>query len=508
MLFGTDGIRGEVVDSPKKDRDTITRLLERREISPRLMRLVGEALARFVGLGSKVIIGWDNRPRNYELVSSLTVGLHLGGSRVIHAGICATPGLHNSIFETNSAMGCMITASHNPVYDSGIKIFDANGFKTGPEIEKDISELIVQLASEEREVDSNEIAELEKPDVTFEADLSHQKLIKKRFDELCKVFAEPKLKRLSLDSSKGIASEWLSDFLCSQGIKCNEISLNATALNRNCGAGELSPTDSWTWDEAAKDEHLLIRSLEKTSPGQIVAAALDGDGDRCLLIESTKHGFRVVDGDEMADHILRSAKGNWHLAASIESDLALGSSLERLKAKVKFSQTAVGDRWLSQALRKSGQNVLGVEDSGHLVLSAPNPNGGRCLVGDGIASMFAVLCSMGCDSRQEKFQRGYKNRVSISPSNRNLWDGGNHLADKVESIAEKYLGEMNRSGLVGENNLMLLENGKTSIGVRNSGTQAKTNISLRVAPGVENSLAIKALEDIRDYLTRELQANF
>ena len=190
---------------------------------------------------------------------------------------------------------------------------------------------------------------------------------------------------------------------------------------------------------------------------KIIAAALDGDGDRCLFIESTETGCRIVDGDEMADHILRSANGKWHLAASIESDLSLISSLDRLDADVQFSQTAVGDRWLSHALKSSDCNILGVEDSGHLVMASPHPQGGRCLVGDGVASMLAVLCAMACENRAPAFAKGFKRRVSISPSNRSRWTGDNDLANTVEFIANKKLGEMERSGLVGEANLMLLE---------------------------------------------------
>ena len=113
----------------------------------------------------------------------------------------------------------------------------------------------------------------------------------------------------------------LAGFLSEIGINANEVSTNAPALNENCGAGELKPTDSWTWDEAGKSEHIMISSLERKPCRQVIAAALDGDGDRCLLIESTEDGCKVVDGDEMADHILRSAKGDWHLAASIEPTL-------------------------------------------------------------------------------------------------------------------------------------------------------------------------------------------
>ena len=97
MLFGTDGIRGEVSNSPVDDEDAVSQLIEQRYISTKLMRLVGEALSRIVEIGSNVIIGWDNRPDNPDLVSSLTTGLHLGGCTVTHGGICATPALHNAL---------------------------------------------------------------------------------------------------------------------------------------------------------------------------------------------------------------------------------------------------------------------------------------------------------------------------------------------------------------------------------------------------------------------------
>ena len=206
----------------------------------------------------------------------------------------------------------------------------------------------------------------------------------------------------------------------------------------------------------------------------------------------------------MADHILRSANGEWHLAASIESDLALAASLKRLDASVDFSQTAVGDRWLSKALRSKTVRVLGVEDSGHLVMSAPHPNGGRCLVGDGVASMIAVLCAMSRKERNLPFSKGFKRRISISPSVRERWTGNNQLADRIEDIANKHLGQMKRSGLVGEANLMLLENETVSIGVRNSGTQAKTNVSLRVVPETDPSRALETIEQIIATLQKEL----
>ena len=504
MLFGTDGIRGLVCDSPSNDEDAVSLLIEERTISPRLLKLVGESLSRFTRPNSNVIIGWDERPRNEELVQSLTTGLHLGGCRVIHGGLCSTPALHNAVLETESAFGCMITASHNPIADSGIKIFDHEGYKTNPELEKEISELIIQIAAEDREVDLSDLELLSLADSNFDADDAHQTLLRKRFDGFCKLFSKPKSQKLVIDSSKGVAANWLADMLSEYEIDCTEVSYLANAMNENCGAGELSPTDKWTWDEAANSEHHLIKSLTKSPPNQIIAAALDGDGDRCLFIESTLDGFRVVDGDEMADHILRSAKGEWHLAASIESDLSLSTSLSRLNAKVEFTQTAVGDRWLSSALKDSNCNPIGVEDSGHIVLSSPAPGGGACLVGDGAATLFAVLCAMAVEDRVGSFPRGYKNRFSIKDTNRNLWDGKNKLADEVANITETHLGPMTRSGLPGEANLMLLEGDGISIGVRNSGTQAKTNVSLRLATGVSQETPRLVQEEIIQLLQSRL----
>jgi len=83
LLFGTDGIRGKIITNPEKDSSTIDDLQKRRCISPRFMRLVGEALTRIIKIDDTVIVGWDNRPDNPKLVDALTQGLHLGNCKVI-----------------------------------------------------------------------------------------------------------------------------------------------------------------------------------------------------------------------------------------------------------------------------------------------------------------------------------------------------------------------------------------------------------------------------------------
>lgn len=492
------------MNSPSNDNYAISQISEERSISPRFMRLIGEALTRLISVGEEVIIGWDDRPRNKELVNDLTIGLHLGGAVVCHAGICSTPALHNALLEKNASFGCMITASHNPVTDSGIKIFDCHGYKTNKNIESELSELIIQLASEEREVDEIDEVELSIPDSLFEADSAHQELSVVRLAEFTGLFGTPNLDKIILDCSKGAPSYWLADFLRKQGIEAFEVSQNAPALNHNCGAGELAPTDSWTWLEAARSEHVLINSLQKTESGKIIGAALDGDGDRCLFIESTENGCKVLDGDGMADHILRAVNGQWTLAASIESDLALSSSLERLNADVKFIETAVGDRWLSYSLKDEERNVIGVEDSGHLVLSCPHPHGGRTLVGDGVASLLAVICAISVEERPAEFERGFKRRISINNTNRSLWTGDNELADQIEHIASTIIGGFQRQSIEGEPNLMMMKTEGVSIGIRNSGTQAKTNVSLRCSPGINTQKPLEIVKLIVKALTEAL----
>ena len=525
-LFGTDGIRGLVEISGLEDLDCLNAFSNERKVTPGLMRLVGESLGHCINLFSKssetVVIGWDERPNNATLACHLTLGLKSVGINVIHIGICATPLLHYSTLKLGCAAGCMITASHNPVTDSGVKIFDENGYKTFPEIEETLTQTAFGLANEERSIDKIHKEEMMIPDKDFSAnDIeyswatdTHKQWLNNRLTEFeinygsiistlqrDGLVADP----LLLDSSKGSAHYWFSQFLETRGIRNHEISTFATAMNDNCGAGELSPNDSWTWDEIENSHHSLIRLLDKASPGIILAAALDGDGDRCLLLKSTDFGVKVVDGDEMADEILRSmaTKANHiQIAASIESELSLLTTLERLDCTYIADETAVGDRWLAFALGKknlggllSSDNspmMIGVEDSGHLVLPSPHPvqENTFSLVGDGAASLVAYLSALAQPSTFPVLERGYKNRKSIKGVDRSKWDGLNELSDETEVLLKDYLQKhftvenWERDRIEGEKNLMRIrakiDTRDISIGIRNSGTQEKISISVRM----------------------------
>ena len=533
-LFGTDGIRGNIVSANPDEKAALTALHETRSVCPTLMRLVGEALGHLIdtlpGEGDSVVIGWDERPGNQALVEGVTLGLRLAGCTVTHIGICATPALHYGVLWHNARLGCMITASHNPASDSGIKVFDAEGYKTSPEFEDRISNLAYALCEEEREIDEIDHAELSQPNVQASLEwgsLHHPLCLSQRFTHFKHLFGVSMLslnliqQPLLLDCSKGSASSWFAKWLTRHGIEAQEVSLQAEQLNKSCGAGDFSPTATWTLEEAAASEHMLLKNLKPAASGTIVGAALDGDGDRCLVIESTESGFRVIDGDAMADAIVVAGtqqQKSWLIAASIESELALLSSLNRLPAKVNAKETAVGDRWLSHALRPSIEldsqmpRMLGVEDSGHAVLPSPHPHfeGQWSLVGDGSATLVAYLLARSVAKRELLMKRGWKQRISVQRVRRELWDGNNNLSDEIESIARTHFegcGEVtqwNRHGLEGEANLMLIEallDGKPlSLGVRNSGTQAKISISLRL----ESSLGHESIAPIMPVIANHL----
>jgi phosphoglucosamine mutase len=518
MLFGTDGIRGKVSLDTVSELDSIELINADRILTPTLMRMLGQALAIWQGRSGRVVIGWDHRPGNEALVESLTQGLSMSGMTAIHGGVCATPALHHALLSHRGNIGCMITASHNPVCDSGIKIFDNEGYKTTPQIEAMLSDLVDQIAAEDQDVDEDDLKKYSLPDSAFSADSLHKENIRHRAGSYAPMAGKHLSDSLLLDCSKGAPHAWLAGLLGEFGIGCQEVSNRAETMNLNCGAGELSPTDKWTFEEAALSPHLLISSLKKQPPGLVVGAALDGDGDRCLMIRSTDTGFEVIDGDEMADIILRTAAGSFQLAASIESDLSLLTSLTRLDAEVLAIQTAVGDRWLADALRSvliQGKGILeseqtpdclGVEDSGHIVLPKEHPltEDKWVLVGDGSATLIAVLSAMAKQPSTAAMQRGFKQRISIKGSDRSRWDGENELATKVVSIITETLDNPEIKKIAGEKNLLLVLGDDYSIGVRNSGTEAKTNISLRLAAGIDEEPYLLVVEKIENLLRNNL----
>ena len=311
----------------------------------------------------------------------------------------------------------------------------------------------------------------------------------------------------------------------------------------NCGAGNFSPTDKWTWDDLESDHVLLksikqnLQNIDKSKAGQIIAAALDGDADRCLLFEILEDGtgIGVVDGDRIADDILqagvqREPQKDWILAASIESDLSLTSSLKRLSENIEDLETAVGDRWLSLALCKQTKpafiqcnefpGLIGCEDSGHIVLPIPFSQNKWGLVGDGAMTLISTILArsvLKSLDTNNKFQSGWKLRKSVKGVDRKLWDGKNKLSVEIHELAEEWFTnnsgstKLSNKNINGSKSLLLLqgdiENLPVSLGIRNSGTEPKISVSLRLSPGCKELISSEPSELVEmlcEHLSRNM----
>lgn len=542
-LFGTDGIRGQVNENIQNEKIALEALRENREISPPIFRLIGEALGHCAEVEShqqlRAVVGWDDRPSNTLLAEYLTIGLNLAGFQVTHIGICATPGLHYATLMFEADFGCMITASHNPVEDSGLKIFTKYGYKTLPDFEVELSRYAISLSREDREIDHIERERLARPATQYHSSdwsiTNHSAWLTKRYSDLAQMLGKQLsgvsnlTQPLLIDSSQGSNKHWLVNWLIDRGIAALEVSDSAPCLNKNCGAGDFSPTQEWTFADAKRSSHHLISRLSSCQPGILVGAALDGDGDRCLLIESTATGFRVIDGDRIADAFINcfsQAGYDWHLAASIESDLSLTTNLDRFSQPIKTSETAVGDRWLSVSLSngmmdeylagKTLPRLIGVEDSGHVVLPSPHPKLARSwsLVGDGAMSLVVYLLSTTNLNEATLMKPGWKCRQSVSEVDRSKWDGKNQLSNIVEATFREYLDSSYdvdnwaRTIVDGEADLMLitctLSGAKLSLGVRNSGTQAKISVSARLEHGGDSSGIQRSIDAVCNILATQM----
>ena len=558
QLFGTDGVRGKIEIIDNEYEEAISLYHNQRIITPSLMRVIGEAAA--IELSSRcektnpiVIIGWDNRPNNSALTTALTQGLAIQGCEVHWAGEVATPGLHYCILESEYDSGFMVTASHNPAHDSGLKIFDELGFKTYPEREQEISMIVENLASEDRELDDVLLEKLSKPTMIINGAEKHQEALQQRLNTIennwnislknamnLGVIAQ---NTLLLDGSKGSVHSWLANWLSSNGLNSTEQSTSCLQINENCGAGNFSPTDKWSWEEIGGN-HVLLNSIKNLSrdnftPGQIIAAALDGDADRCLLFEvlDDNSGIRVVDGDRIADDIiqagvLKTTESEWKLAASIESDLSLISSLTRLSNDIKHIETAVGDRWLSLALCGASEpcliqndtmpGIIGCEDSGHIVLPISHPRNKNQwgLVGDGVMTLvYTILARSVLKTLNETngFTPGWKLRKSVKDVDRRLWNGKNELSFQIQNLAEEWFNynsnsiKLSRGEINGSTSLLLLqgevEGFPFSLGIRNSGTEPKISVSLRLSTGCKEKLSkdpLELIEILCEHLSRNM----
>ena len=346
--FGSDGIRGKVGDSP---------------ITPDFVLKLGWAAGKVLARhGSrKIIIGKDTRISGYMLESALEAGLAAAGLSASFTGPMPTPAVAYLTRTFRAEAGIVISASHNPYYDNGIKFFSIDGTKLPDHVEEAIE------------------AEMEKPLTCVEsAELGRANRIVDaagRYIEFCKgTFPnEQSLNGLKMviDCAHGATYHIAPNVLSELGAEVIAIGCDPNGININekCGA-----TD--------------VRQLQERvlAEGADVGLAFDGDGDRLIMVD---HLGEKVDGDQILFIIAREALRQGQLrggaVGTLMSNMGLELALKQLG--IPFERAKVGDRYVLEKLQEKGWR-LGAENSGHIILLD------KTTTGDGIVAGLQVLSAM------------------------------------------------------------------------------------------------------------------
>ncbi len=437
--FGTDGIRGTV------NKGNIT----------------GEKFFKF-GLASGTyfknqkktkqiaVIAKDTRLSGYTLEPALVSGLVSGGMHVYTLGPLPTNGLAMLTKVMKANMGIMITASHNPYYDNGLKLFGPDGMKLSDKIEKKIEKLI----------DAKITKQLTNPKL-----LGRVKRLEDGNDRYIKILKDnfPKnfnLKRtkIVLDCANGAGYKAAPKLLKELGAKVIAIGIKPNGLNINENCGSTHPSK--------------IKSAVKKYKANI-GISFDGDADRIIMCDEKGN---IVDGDQIIAMLAKRWKSKRILKGGVIGTLMSNHGLEKflLKEKIKFYRSKVGDRYVKEKMKKHNFN-LGGEQSGHIIL------GKFATTGDGLLVALEVLFSL---------------RKGIKASK--LLNVFTPLPQILENVLVRDKNVINKSrckdAVIKANKLM---GSKGRILVRKSGTEPKIRI---MAESYDRRLILKSINIIKKSL--------
>ena len=335
-LFGTDGIRGTYGG----------------ELTSYLATEVGRALVTVLskddGAKARVLVGMDTRLSSDTLADSLMVGVCEAGGDAACIGVCSTPAVAYLVVKHGFDAGVMISASHNPWEDNGIKIFGGDGFKLSDELENKIEELILDYDNELLKV--KPMGSLE---YLFNATDEYADYI------ISSAHGSLEGLKVGIDCANGSASATAEKIFKTLGAECHILASKPDGMNinRDCGSTHI--------------ENLRRLVIEK---GLDVGIAFDGDADRCLAIDELG---RDVDGDFILAILAKKLKAEGRLngntlVGTVMSNLGLVKFCEA--NGITFKSTKVGDRYVLEMLNAEGLS-LGGEQSGHIILRSLSTTG-------------------------------------------------------------------------------------------------------------------------------------
>jgi phosphoglucosamine mutase len=350
-LFGTDGVRGTANIAPMTA-----------EMALRIGAAAGRYFRRDKAGVHRVVIGKDTRRSGYMFENALTAGLTSTGMNVLLLGPVPTPAVGLLTPSMRADVGIMISASHNPHADNGIKFFGPDGFKLSDQAEAEIETLVfsgVELALPEnigsaKRVDDGRFRYLERVKSTFPQGM--------RLDGL----------KVVIDCANGAAYKAAPDVLWEMGAEVIPVGVspNGSNINENCGS-----------------THPDIAAQTVVVHGADVGICLDGDADRVIILDETG---RVADGDQImalmaARWADESRLKDGTLVATVMSNLGLERFLHG--RGLQLERTPVGDRYVVEAMQRGGWN-LGGEQSGHIVMTD------FATTGDGLMAGMQFLAAM------------------------------------------------------------------------------------------------------------------
>ncbi len=434
--FGTDGIRGTV------NKGNIT----------------GEKFFKF-GLASGTyfknqkknrqiaIIAKDTRLSGYTLEPALVSGLVSGGMHVLTLGPLPTNGLAMLTKSMKANMGIMITASHNPYVDNGLKLFGPDGMKLSDSIEKKIEKLI----------DAKNSNQLTNPKL-----LGRVKRLEDGNDRYIKILKNnfPKnfnLKGLKivLDCANGASYKAAPKLLKELGAKVIAVGVKPDGLNINLKCGSTYPSK--------------IKSAVKVNKAH-VGISFDGDADRIIMCDENG---KIIDGDQIIAMLAKRWKRKKILKGGVIGTLMSNYGLEKFlkKEKIKFFRSKVGDRYVKEKMKKNNFN-LGGEQSGHIIL------GKFATTGDGLLVALEVLFSLRKRKKASKLLNVFKPIPQILE---NIPVKDKNLIDKLKC----------KNAIKKANKLM---GNKGRVLVRKSGTESKIRL---MAESNDKSLITKCIKIIK-----------
>jgi len=353
QFFGTDGVRGVANIHP---------------MTSEIAMQIGRAIAFLVKNhkhGHRIVIGKDTRLSGYMIENALAAGVCSMGVDVLLVGPLPTPGIAFITSSMRADAGVVISASHNPFQDNGIKIFSGNGYKLPDAQELEIEDLIFSQKMEVLRPVADEIGKAHRIDDA-----------KGRYIVFLKSFFPRRFTlediHIVLDCAHGAAYKIAPNVFEELGAKVTAIGVNPDGKNINHECGALHPE--------------RMAEIVRTTDAEL-GIALDGDGDRLIVCDENGN---IVDGDHImaicaADMMARRKLAKKTLVATVMSNIGLEAAMHSMGGKLV--RTQVGDRYVVEEMRQKGY-TFGGEQSGHLIFLRHNTTG------DGILAALQLLISM------------------------------------------------------------------------------------------------------------------